>query len=101
MTACPAVQVNPAVNWGRPAMKGISTELLGDMYWAHGEAEVEADYELSRHELLVALWFEGTYGQPRFRRRWKAWAQQAGVVLWHTSTLDPGGVGLPPCRPDG
>jgi hypothetical protein len=77
-------------------MKGISTEMIADMYWVQGEDELMADYDLTRHELLVALWFEATWGCPRFRRRWKAWAEQAGQVLWNVSELDVAAVELPP-----
>lgn len=93
----PAVVVNPAVRFGRPTMSGISTEMIADMYWA-GE-DVEAEYGLTRHELLVTLWFEGSQGQPRFRRRWKTWAEQTHTVLWSAGTLNPDTVPLPPTNP--
>lgn len=80
--------------FGAPALRGISTEVIAGHYW-NGE-DVETDYELTRHELLVVLWFEATYGQPRFRRRWKAWVDGVGGVLWRSSSLDPGAVELPP-----
>jgi len=100
MTGSPAVVIDPAVLFGRPAMKGISTEMVAGIYWEHGTGDLEAPdgYAFSRHELLVALWYEGSQGQPRFRRRWRAWAEQVGPVLWKVSELDPGVVELPPTR---
>jgi hypothetical protein len=76
-------------------MRGISTEMIADLFWL-GEA-VEDEYGLSRHELLVALWFEGTQGCPRFRRRWRVWGETASQLLWK-SDIDVGGVPLPSTR---
>jgi hypothetical protein len=78
-------------------MNGISTEMIGDLYWA-GE-DVEDEYGLSRHELLVALWFEATLGQPRFRRRWREWGEMASEALWRSGP-DIDRVPLPPDRED-
>lgn len=84
--------------FGAPAMRGISTEVIAGHYWL--DEDVQTDYELTRHELLVVLWFEATQGQPRFRRRWKAWGVEAGLVLWPSSKLTPAAVELPPTRAD-
>lgn len=96
MPDLPQVTVSPAHRFGRPAMNGISTEAIADHYWC--DDPVEADYNLSRHELLVALWFEAVHGQPRFRRRWKTWGKQVGQVLWDPSKVDVTAVDLPPVR---
>lgn len=77
-------------------MRGVSTEFIADAYMVDGEHAVRDDYELTRHELLVALWFEATHGQPRFRKRWKAWVREADGVLWNTPALAPDAVPLPP-----
>lgn len=94
----PQVTVSPAHGFGRPEMRRLPTEMLADMYWAHGETDLLAadGYDLTRHELLVALWFEATQGAPRNRRRWKAWGAEVSGPLWSTSTLDPELVPLPP-----
>jgi hypothetical protein len=92
----PSVRIQSDVRFGRPHLHGISTESIADMYWV-GE-DVEDDYELTRHELLVVLWFEATQGQPRFRRRWKAWTARVGGSLWRGSTLDQAAIELPPAR---
>lgn len=86
------------MNFGAPALRGISTEVIAGHYWL--DEDVETDYELTRHELLVVLWFEATRGQPRFRRRWKTWAAGVEGPLWSSSSLDPGAVPLPPTRDD-
>ena len=49
----PYVTVDPAVAFGRPTMRGIPTGRLADAHWAGDH--VEEEYELTRHELLVAL----------------------------------------------
>lgn len=79
-------------------MRGISTEILADHHWLGDD--VQDEFELTRYELLVALWFEATYGQPRYRKRWKAWARQVGGALWKVSELDVGAVELPATRDD-
>ncbi|GIM88742.1 hypothetical protein [Paractinoplanes toevensis] len=89
----PQVTVSPACRFGQPSMRGTPTEAIADYYWI-GE-DVEDEYTLTRHELLVVLWFEATHGQPRFRKRWKAWAAQVHQTLWDTRTLDPMTVPLP------
>lgn len=91
----PHVSVSPSVRFGRPNMKGISTEAVADMYWL-GE-DVEDDYGLPRHELLVTLWFEATYGCLRFRRRWRQWGAEASGRLWKSDS-DVSAVPLPPTR---
>lgn len=90
----PRVTVSPSQRFGRPVMCSISTEVIADAHWS-GE-DVVVEYGLTRHELPVALWFETTYGQPRFRQRWGGRARQAGPILWNTVDLDPNLVELPP-----
>jgi hypothetical protein len=92
--SAPQVTVSPAHRLGRPAMCGISTATIAGAYWC--AEDVEGEYGLSRHELLVALWFEATYGG--YRRQWTGWAKQVGPVLWNTLDLDPDAVELPPTR---
>ncbi|MEU4558501.1 hypothetical protein AB0F72_08925 [Actinoplanes sp. NPDC023936] len=77
-------------------MRGVSTEAIADAYWL--SEDVEDEYGLSRHELLVALWFEASQGQPRFRERWREWAERVGPLLWDTRTLDVDAVELPGVR---
>ena len=92
----PQVTVSPVCRFGRPGMRGITTEAIADAY-SVGE-DVQADYGLSRHELLVAVWFEGTYGAPRFRGLWREWVRRVGPILWNSLDLDPEMVELPPMR---
>lgn len=91
----PAVTVRPSVAFGQPCVSGRPTEAVADAHWVGDDAADE--YGLTRHELLVVLRFEATKGQPRFRRRWKAWGAMAGDRLWSSKT-DPADVELPPTR---
>lgn len=95
----PTVHVDPTVRFGKPQIRGISTEVIADMYWAGEAPMVICDkYSLTLHELLAALWFEGTHGQPRFRRRWKTWAADVAyprLAGW-VKPLDVGTIPLPP-----
>lgn len=76
----PAIRVEPGMAWGRPHLRGVSTEAIAGLYAAEGDLDaVAADYGLTRHEMLVVLWFEGMYGG---RSGWRHWAEIiAGPVL--------------------
>lgn len=93
----PVVTFDPAVRWGGPQIKGIPTDAVAGMYWAGDSAdEVAADYGLTRHELLVAFWFEGTHGG--YRRQWSDWAEKVAyprLAGWE-KPLDVGSIPLPP-----
>lgn len=91
----PVVAFTPMLRSGRPTMRGISTEAIADTYWL--DDNPEDDYGLTRHELLIVLWFEATHGRPRFRRRWKTWAEGIG---WPVVDFNPDLVVLPPTRYD-
>jgi uncharacterized protein (DUF433 family) len=92
----PFVRVDPAVAFGQPHIKGVSTEAIAGMWWAGESAETVCDdYHLSRHEFLVALWFEGTHGG--FRLQWGGWAEGAYRQLAGWEPLNLGMV-LPPDR---
>lgn len=91
----PVVTVDPAVAFGQPQIKGVTTEAIAGMWWAGDSAAgVCDDYALTRHEFLVALWFEGTHGAYR---QWKAWAEVAYRQLAGWEPLDLEMV-LPPDR---
>jgi hypothetical protein len=76
-------------------MNGISTEAIAESHWL--DDNPQDDFGLTRHELLVALWFEATQGQPRFRRRWREWGPVASQALWKSDS-DVESVPLPPTR---
>jgi hypothetical protein len=97
----PHVRVDPAQRFGYPNVGGVSVDAIGYMVLNEG-VEVAADeYGIRREDVLVACWFLGLYGPPRrFRRLWRAWAEAAGVELWHG---DPGRyteIPDPPDEPD-
>jgi uncharacterized protein (DUF433 family) len=91
----PVVTIDPAMRFGQPQIKGISTDAIAGMYWAGENAETVCDdYGLTRHELLVALWFEGTHGE---RPEWKSWADDVAYPqLAGWKQLDVEGMSLPP-----
>lgn len=68
------------------------------MLWAGDAIDVVCDeYGLTRHQVLVACWYEGSQGQPRYRRRWKRWADDAHSMLggW-TKPFDVNAIPDPP-----
>lgn len=84
----PHVRVDPAINFGRPHIRGISTEAIVGPYVA-GEAPeaVCDDYGLTRRELVLACWHEAMHGE---RPEWREWAQRIHPALagWRGTTLD-------------
>jgi uncharacterized protein (DUF433 family) len=76
----PVIQIDPAMRFGRPHIKGVSTNAIAERVIA-GESvdEVGDDYGLSRHEVLLACWWEGTGGE--YRKEWKAWAEEVWPAL--------------------
>ncbi len=94
----PRVEISPGIRFGRPAIKGISTEAIAGMVWA-GEniGTVADDYGISRHEVLLACWHEGMYGSRAYRQRWKAWAEDIQPRLGGWKPFDPDTEPGPPC----
>lgn len=79
----PVVSVDPAMRFGAPHIKGISTDAIVGLYIGEqGNADaVQADYGLTRHELLLALWFEGTHGAKAMRRLLGEWASKVAYPV--------------------
>jgi hypothetical protein len=102
-SACePFVRVDPAIREGDPTLRGIPTDAIADHHWLNDD--VEDDFGLTRHELLVVLWFEGSRGQPEHRQRWGVWAEQVHGPLYRVTSLDEAtlmAIELPPTRGDG
>lgn len=72
----PVVTTDPSVRFGRPHIRGRSPVFLAGTHWVGDDACDE--YDVTRPELLIACWWLGWYGPKKWRRRWKAWADQ-----WH------------------
>lgn len=93
----PHVRIDPAQAFGQPAVKGVGVEHIAGMYLA-GEsiATVADEYGLTRADVLVACWYQGRYGSPRWRRLWREWAETAGAAMWNTRTVDYDQIPDPP-----
>jgi uncharacterized protein (DUF433 family) len=93
----PHVRVDPAQRFGRPNVKGISCEAIGEQLLAVDDIDILTDeYDLNRGDVLVACWYLGMYGSPAWRKRWKAWAEEAHQQMWHAGTVDYDTVPGPP-----
>lgn len=94
----PVVSADPAISWGRPAIRGISTEAIADHIDAGEDfAAVATDYGLTVHEVVLACWFEGLHGH--YRRRWRAWAEAVHGAL-AGEAFDPQDIEEPPTTDD-
>lgn len=92
----PVITVDPAVRFGQPHIRRVRTEDIAGMLIAGETAEVVCDeYDITRHELLLACWYEALFGsQPK----WRKWAETvAGPELagW-VKPLDVDAMPLPP-----
>jgi uncharacterized protein (DUF433 family) len=84
------------MRFGGPHLRGISTDAIAGLYLAErDEAAVCADYDLTRHELLVVLWYEGTHGCKEHRRALGAWSE---AVYGQLARGDVDGVEVPEVR---
>lgn len=82
VTGRPHIRVEPGMRFGGPQLRGISTDAIAGLYLAErDEAAVCDDYDISRHELLVVLWFEGEHGCGEHREALGAWAKAAYRAL--------------------
>lgn len=82
MTVRPFIRTEPGFRFGGPHLRGISTEAIAGLFLAErDEAAVCDDYDLTRHELLVVLWFEGTHGCRANRKALGGWADAAYGAL--------------------
>lgn len=104
MTDAPAVHFDPRYGFGRGQIRGVSTDAIAGMLFAGETAEqVCDDYGITRHELLVACWFEGAHGsdEERLHAGWRQWADEVAYPrLAGWQVLDVDTMPLPPSRPD-
>lgn len=82
----PHVSVDPQMRSGRPCVNGtrIPAEALAG-YVAAGDdvGFVAEQYNLTREAVLVACWYQATYGKGRWRKRWGEWAEDSHSAMWH------------------
>lgn len=96
----PFVSFDPAMRVGQPCINHTRIPIwsIAGMVWAGEPVEAVAeDYDISRWAVLVACWYQGTYGGRSWRKRWKEWADVAHEDLWHSR---PDMVSNPPRRPE-
>ncbi|MER7166804.1 hypothetical protein ABT336_12170 [Micromonospora sp. NPDC000207] len=93
----PAITIDPAVAWGGPAVRGIGTvHIAGAVSAGDTVMAVAADYGLTRHEVLLACWWEGTQGEHR--QAWQEWAEQAHQTLGGWTAAEVDAIPDPPTR---
>ena len=73
----PTVIHTPADCFGMANVDGQLTTKIADAHW-WGE-DIDRAFTLSRHALLVALWYEATHGD--YTTRWADWAHTVHPYL--------------------
>lgn len=101
MTRFPEITISPSLNFGQPTISGTATAAIAESYDAGGAEEALANHNITLHELLVALWYEGTHGRPKHRKLWRTWARkEAAIKLWNATqihnVITSAGLRLPP-----
>jgi len=93
----PVVTVDPAKKAGRPHIRGLTTEGIAGMVRAGEPLAIVADeYDLTRHEVVLACWYEGTHGA--YRDVWRGWADAVAPGLGGHEPIDFDAVHEPPQR---
>ncbi len=101
------IWLSPARQGGDACITGtrLTCDTLAGRVWA-GEtpAEVAADFEVTRAQVLAACWFITAYkqiGERRWlaqaRKAWARWASDNFSAMW---TDDWAAVADPPCKED-
>lgn len=91
----PAVRYWPPISWpSQPTIEGhsLSAEFLAERSLVDGFTFVCENYEATKADLMVCLWWAGTYGRKKNRQRWGAWSAEAWKHLWSSCVNIP----LPP-----
>ncbi len=93
----PRVVTDPAVRFGAPNVRGVSTAAIAERVVA-GEAvdAVAEDYVSTRHEVLLACWHEGIHGDRMYRKRWGRWAEAIQRRMMYPDRFDPAAEADPP-----
>ncbi|MFF0822498.1 DUF433 domain-containing protein [Micromonospora haikouensis] len=98
MSNDPVIEISPRVRFGHPHLRGIPTDAVAGMVWAGEAVETVCDeYDMTRHEVLLCCWWEGSQGE--YRRQWKTWATEAQPMLggW-VKPFDLAAIPDPPSR---
>jgi uncharacterized protein (DUF433 family) len=89
MTVRPFVVVDPAQNFGRPALSRTRVavgDVVAVLLAGEDPDSLCADFGLTRGDLLVACWFAARYGvEGRPRGEWAAWLEEWEPVIWRAS----------------
>ncbi|MFD0968095.1 DUF433 domain-containing protein [Plantactinospora endophytica] len=93
----PVVVIDPALAFGRPQIKGVTTgALAGRVMGGDSVNDVVEDFGLTRREVLLACWHEGIQGE--FQRQWGGWAAEVHAALGGWEPLDVDALPDPPSR---
>lgn len=96
----PVITIDPGMSLGAPNIRGISTEAIAGMVYAgEGLAAVARDYGLTRHQVILACWYEGSAGV--YRRQWRSWSSAVGRALAGWVPLDVDAIEEPPSKLSG
>lgn len=90
------ISIDPRRRSGEPCVNvtRIPAEILAGFIAAGDPVDfIAASYSgesftLPREAVLVACWYQATYGTKRWRKRWGAWAEVAHAAMWNGRWAD-------------
>jgi uncharacterized protein (DUF433 family) len=92
----PVITIDPAMSFGRPQIRGVSTDAIASMVRAGEDfATVAHEYDLSVHEVVLACWWEAQLGQ-QYGGVWRSWVEDVGPALGGWKPLELETVEEPP-----
>lgn len=88
----------PPISWpGQPTIEGhvLSAQFVADQAARRGMAAVMEDFEMTKADVMVCLWWAGQYGRSRHRKEWGEWSDEAWKHLWSSCVNVPLPPGVP------
>ncbi len=94
----PRIVVDPAVRWGRAILDGTSTatvDVAGMIAGGETVATVCGEYDVTRHQVLLACWHQAI---NEGWDHWRSWAFEVHPVLASGSPAQVDALPDPPAR---
>lgn len=80
MSDVPRVTISPNEGAGQAMIRGVMTTLIAESQ-AAGFQHILDSLQVTRHEVIVACWFETRYGGQEYMGRWALWATYVEAEL--------------------
>lgn len=79
MSDVPRVTVSPTEGRGLSLINGQQTDVIAELILLGRDGGEMLG--LTKHEVIVACWYEAMHGVPMFRNQWAMWARYVQIEL--------------------